>query len=174
MRLKFLKKHLIKPHQIKDKWYLQPLKKILNINELWVFRGKTIKPGFALGLFIAFIPVPGHTIIAILSAARLKINLPATLLGTLICNPLTIAPMFYAAYRLGVYILRLDERDFSFSLSYSWLRDSLSNTWEPLILGSFLMGLFSAVIGYFLMDICWKISINNYLKRKSKENKSTN
>jgi hypothetical protein len=74
--------------------------------------------------------------------------------------------MFYAAYQLGAYILMLDERDFNFSLSFSWLKDSLSNTWEPLLLGSFFLGLFSAIIGYFFIDILWRISIKNYLKKK--------
>ena len=163
---KYLKKYLIKPNQIKDKWYLKPLKKILSTKELWILRGRTIKSGFALGLFIAFIPFPSHTIMAILGAARLKVNLPATILGTLVSNPLTIAPMFYAAYQLGAYILMLDEHDFNFSLSFSWLKDSLSNTWEPLLLGSFFLGLFSAIIGYFFIDILWRISIKNYLKKK--------
>jgi len=168
MRRSFLKKYLIQPDQLKDKWYLRPLKRILTTKALWTLRSKTVKPGFALGLFIAFIPFPGHTIIAILSAVRLNLNLPAMLLGTLACNPFTVGPIFYFAYRLGVYLLQLNEEAFKFSLTYAWLKNSFLDIWEPLLLGSLILGLISAITGYIVMSIFWRISIANYLKRKSR------
>ena len=168
MTHRFLKKYLVQPNQIKDRWYLRPLKKILTTKALWTLRSKTVKPGFALGLFIAFIPFPVHTITAILAAARLNINLPAAILGTLACNPFTVGPMFYLAYRFGAYLLQLNEENFKFALTYTWLKNSFLNIWEPLLLGSFFLGLFSAIIGYIVMGIFWRIGIVNYLKKKSR------
>jgi hypothetical protein len=76
--------------------------------------------------------------------------------------------MFYLAYRFGAYLLQLNEKDFKFALTYTWLKNSFLNIWEPLLLGSFFLGLFSAIIGYIVMSIFWRIGIANYLKKKSR------
>ena len=160
------KKYLIKKDYLEGKWYLRPLNKLLTKRQLWVFKLKTIRSGLAVGAFIAFTPFPGHTIMAILSASRLNLNLPVTILGTLICNPLTIGPMFYFSYRLGIAALGLEEQNFNFSFSLTWLQNSFENVWQPLLFGTFILGLLSAFLCFFAADIIWKFGLAKYLKKR--------
>lgn len=162
------KKYLIKQNYLEGKWYLRPLNKLLTKRQLWVFKLKTIRSGLAVGAFIAFIPFPGHTIMAILSASRLNLNLPVTILGTLISNPLTIGPMFYFSYRLGIDALGLEEQNFNFSFSLTWLQNSFENVWQPLLFGTFILGLSSAFLCFIAADIIWKLGLANYMKKRKK------
>ena len=55
-----------------------------------------------MGLFIAFMPIPGHMIVAIMAALLLRVNIPVAAMAVWVTNPLTVVPIFYLAYRLGV------------------------------------------------------------------------
>jgi|TARA_B110000014_G_C19896477_1_gene463793 hypothetical protein len=163
-----IKQYLFNKNQLEGKWYIKPLANLLTKRQLWIFKLRSIRSGIAVGTFIAFIPFPGHTIMALMTANRLNLNLPATIFGTLICNPFTIGPMFYFSYQLGAYILRLEEQNFSFSFSLYWLQNSFENVWQPLLFGTLILGLLSAFISFITADIIWKLGLANYMKKRKK------
>ena len=49
----------------------------------------------AIGLFVAMLPIPGHTPLALILGLLLRANLPVALLVIWIANPLTYAPVSY-------------------------------------------------------------------------------
>lgn len=69
--------------------------------------------GLALGIFIGILPIMGiqMTVVALL-ALPLRANLKAALAGVWISNPITVIPMYWGYYKLGVLFFP--------SLAVSW------------------------------------------------------
>ena len=148
---------------------MAPFRHLLHDHRLWGIRRRNVVPAFALGLFIAFMPIPSHVMAAILLALVLRINLPVAILATFASNPATIGFMYYFAYRLGANILNVEERPFAFDASFEWLTHTFLTIWQPLLLGCFILGTAAAITGYAVLDVFWRLSIGNY--KTDKRNK---
>jgi uncharacterized protein (DUF2062 family) len=74
--------------------------------------------------------------------------------------------MMYFAYIFGNNILGLNPIYNEFKLNSEWIISALGNIWEPLLVGTLIIGVVSSVIGYFLMHISWKIYAYSRLKRR--------
>lgn len=60
----------------------------------------------------------------------------------------------------------------SIEFTMQWITESLGQIWQPLFLGSFLLGLFSSMLGYLTVQLLWRLSIRQRLKlRASKRQK---
>lgn len=126
-------------------------------------------PAFTLGVFIAFMPTPGHMLIAALLALPMRINIPVASLATLVVNPLTMGPVFYLCYQVGQHLLGLPPQPFEFEMSLDWLGNQFLTIWQPLLLGCLLMGSIAALAAYVGLDMLWRASIADYLaKRRAK------
>ncbi len=145
---------------------MTPFRHLLQDHRLWGIRRRQVVPAFATGLFIAFLPVPGHTLMGALSALALRVNIPVAAISTWVSNPLTMGPMYYFAYRLGVTILGVPPKPFRFELSIDWVTHTLVNIWQPMLLGSLLLGSVASLVGYVALDLLWRTSISNYKTRK--------
>lgn len=171
MPRRFFRKLALKRERFHDHWYLTPFDHLLHDQRLWGVRRRTIVPAFALGLFIAFQPFPGHMLAAALLALAFRINIPIAALTTFVSNPLTIGPMLIFCYKVGHLLLGLPARDISFDLSWEWLADSFIHTWQPLMLGCVLMGSLAALIGYVSLDLLWRASIADYLEKRRRRSR---
>ena len=129
---------------------------------------RSVAGGIWVGLFCAFIPVPGQTLLALLGAVLLKVNVAVALLSVFVTNPLTMGPIFYFCYRVGARMLGITEpMDPDFQLSFDWLQSGLATLWKPLLLGGLVMGLLSACLGFLLVSLIWRISTAyRYSKRR--------
>ena len=125
-------------------------------------------PAFALGLFVAYLPFPGHMLAAALLAIALRVNIAVAVLSTWTINPLTMGPMYYLAFTVGQYLLGQEPRPFEFELSFEWLIDRFVYIWEPLILGCVLLGAILSLLGFVALDLLWRASISDYLARRRK------
>ena len=85
----------MKRQHMRDRWFLAPFQHLLHDHRLWGIRRKTVVPAFALGLFVGFMPFPGHPVWAALAALALRVNVPVAALSTFVSNPLTMGPMYY-------------------------------------------------------------------------------
>jgi uncharacterized protein (DUF2062 family) len=122
-----------------------------------------------IGIFAAFIPLPGQTFIAAALAFWWHANLPISVLTIWISNPLTIGPMFYLTHRLGSFLLGSDPIDFTVSLTWQWFSNIGAQILLPLLTGSLLCGLVLASCGYFAINYLWRWKvIRNWEKRKDK------
>jgi uncharacterized protein (DUF2062 family) len=166
MPRRFFRKFAFKRHHMSEQWFMAPFRHLLQDHRLWGIRRRWVVPAFALGLFIAFLPFPGHTLIAALLALALRVNIPVAAVSTWVSNPLTMGPLYYFAYRLGVTILDIPPKPFSFELSLDWVTHTFVNIWQPMLLGSVLLGSAAAMVGYVVLDLLWRISIGNYKARK--------
>ncbi len=126
-------------------------------------------PAVALGAFFAFLPFPGHPVWASFAALALRVNVPVAALTTFISNPLTMGPMYFLAYRLGAWILGIEPGSFAIEMSIDWVTHTFVNIWQPMLLGSVLLGGVAALLAYVGLDLLWRSSIGNYKTRKRKQ-----
>ena len=133
MPRRFFKKFAIKRHELQNNRLLSrvltPFRNLLHEPRYWGIRRRTVVPALAMGLFVAFIPFPGHPIVATLLALALRINIPVSFIATFISNPLTMGPMYYSAYRLGARLLGVTPTPFEFELSLAWVSEKCWH-WE--------------------------------------------
>ncbi len=168
MPRRFFRKFAVKREWFRRQWYLAPFSHLLNDRNLWGIRRSTVVPAFAIGLFVAFIPLPGHALMAILLALALRVNIPIATVSTLVSNPITMGPMYFLGYRVGFKLLGLEPQPFEFEMSIAWVQESFVAIWEPLLFGCILLGATVAGIGYAGLDLLWRASIADYLERRKK------
>ena len=166
MPRRFFRKFTFKRHELSKQWFLTPFRHLLHDHRLWGVQRRRIVPAFALGLFISFLPFPGHTLIAALAALALRINIPVAAVSTWVSNPATVVPMYYLAYRTGSRLLGWQLQPVQFEASIDWVQHTLVNIWQPMMLGSLLLGSLAALIGFIALDGVWRYSITRYKMRK--------
>jgi hypothetical protein len=76
-----------------------------------------------------------------------------------IANPLTMPAIYYAAYKLGAWLLGTKPLDVEFEASWTWFTQSLDEIWLPLLVGSQVMGIILGIFGYLLIDSLWRNAI---------------
>ena len=166
MPRRFFRKFALKRDYFHGRWYLAPFDHLLHDPNLWGIRRRNVVPALSLGLFLVFMPIPGHMLIAALAALAFRINIPVAVLTTLISNPLTMGPIYFLAYRVGQQLLRLPPQPFTFEFSFEWLTGSFVAIWQPLLLGGVLLGALSAALGYIALDLLWRASLADYLEAR--------
>jgi uncharacterized protein (DUF2062 family) len=161
----------MKRDQARGQWYLSPFDHLLHDPNLWGIRRRTVVPAFALGIFVAMLPFPGHMVTAALLALALRINIPVAAVSTWVINPLIMGPAYYLAYELGAKLLRRTPTPFEFELSFAWLIDGFARVWEPLLLGCVLLGAILSLTGFVVLDLIWRGSISGYLTKRRQRRK---
>src|SRR3954467_1630015 len=159
--MKWLRDHIPTRENIHRHRYLRPFAPHLGQAALWRMTPRSVPRGVALGLFVGIIIPVMHTAIAAILAIPLRANIMITAIFTLVVNPLTIPPIYYAAYRIGSWELHHDaslvnpaaaER-FSGELSrlLFWIHQSSGS----IALGILTIAAVSAAIGYFAASVVW-------------------
>ena len=166
MPRRFFRKFAPKRDFFRGSWFLAPFAHLLHDHNLWGVRRRTVVPAFAIGLFVAFMPFPGHPLIAALVALAFRVNIPVAAVTTFVSNPVTIGPMYLLGHQLGAAILGLEPQPFEFELSLDWLQQKFADNWQPLILGCLVLASTAALLGYVVLDLLWRASIADYLAQK--------
>ena len=153
---------------IRDHKHLRFFGTLLHDPNLWHLNRRSASGAFAIGLFMAFMPVPFQMLFAAAGAELFRVNLPLSVVLVWITNPLTIAPVFYFNYRLGAWLLGtpLHDKGFHFTLSYEWLVNELGRFWEPFLLGCLITGGVSALIGYLAVRGLWRLHLVKYYRSR--------
>lgn len=131
---------------------------------LWHLNRRSAALAVALGLFIAFIPLPIHTLLAAFSAVALRINLPLLVVATWAMNPITVVPLGVLAYKVGVWLMGYPVASLPFEASIKWLGAAVADHWLPFTLGCLVVGIASGVCGYLAVEGLWRF----YLVRRWK------
>lgn len=164
----FLKRRLPHRSQLQKQGGVRLLSEHLHEPGLWHLNRRSSAGGAATGMLCAFIPFPIQTIVSAILAIIFRVNLPLSVIFSLLSNPITIPFIFYFSYRLGAKLLALEEKNLHFTFSWEWMIETLTQTWEPLFLGCFILGSISAVITYFAILLLWRITtIMKWRNRKN-------
>jgi uncharacterized protein (DUF2062 family) len=156
-------------HLWSERWFMRPFKLLLENSAYWSLNRRNVTRAFALGLFFAFVPIPGHMVVAGLLALALRLNVPASLTGTLLVNPFTMVPVYVFCYQIGRLLLGLPSRRFHIEISWQWLAHGLLPIWKPFLLGCAVVGTIAALTGYVLLGGLWHLQlVLSYHRRKDK------
>lgn len=146
---------------------MQPFRVLLEHPVYWSLNRRNVTLAFAVGIFIAFIPLPIHFLIGPVIALILRLNVPAVVAGTLLTNPFTMVPLYLSAYWVGTQLLGVPERHVEFHMTWEWLQTGLLPIWKPFLLGCLVMGVLSALAGYAILGGLWHVTlVMKYHKRK--------
>ena len=168
MPKKIAQRFLPNPHRLKESRLLQMLGPLIEDPYLFHINRKSISLSFFIGLFCAYLPIPGQFLVATGLALWWRANLPLAVSLIWITNPATIAPMFLLSYSLGNLLLVREGQLSSIELSWEWM-GSLGSELLPLVLGSIICGLTLGLTGYFLIRALWRWKvIDNWQKRAAK------
>jgi uncharacterized protein len=156
MPRRFLKRILPDHRTLREKWFMRPFAALLRHPEYWAVRRENVARAFAIGLFVAFIPLPLHSVLAPLAALALRANVPVAFATIWVSNPFTVVPLFFCAYLIGTVILGVPASRFTFELTWEWASRELPFVWRPLLAGSLVMSTVSAALGYFGVHWLWR------------------
>ncbi len=141
-------------------------------HRLWSIRRKTVVPAVALGVFIGFLPFPGHPLWASFGALARRINIPIAALSTFVSNPLTMGPMYFLAYRFGAMLLGVEQEPVEVEMSFEWVTHTFVNIWQPMLLGCAILGGAASLLSYAILDLLWRSSLGSYKSQKRRERDS--
>jgi uncharacterized protein (DUF2062 family) len=166
----FIKKYMPDPEKLKQQKSLQFLGKRLHDPNLWHLNRRSVSLAFAVGLFVAWIPTPGQMAIAAVSAFYFRANLPISVALVWVTNPLTMPPMFYSAYIVGLITLGRDTPGADFEFTIDSVLASLSDIGGPFLFGCLILGIISSTVGYFGMRLFWRtVVIKRWNARKNRK-----
>lgn len=165
-------RHLFKrltpdPSVLKNHKHLRHLGTLLHDENLWHLNRRSVSGGVAAGLFWAMIPIPAQMVAAAFSAIFFRINLPISVALVWLTNPLTMPPVFYFNYLVGTWILGAPPNIGDFQLSIEWIASELDAIWKPLYVGSFVVGVLLAAVGYGGMRIFWRWHVLKRFKERT-------
>lgn len=143
---------------------------ILQEPSLWHINRRSCSGAVAVGLFVAFVPIPFQMLLAALLAIIFRVNILISIPLVWVSNPITIPPIFYFCYRVGIWTLNLETGDFSFEPTMEWLMTSLIHIWQPFLLGCFIVSCVTALTGYLFVQLFWRYHLWQHLKiRKTRK-----
>jgi uncharacterized protein (DUF2062 family) len=90
---------------LRSRW-VRPFAHYFAHPSLWHLNRRSVPRGLAVGLFAAFALPVGQFALAALLAIPLRANVPLAAAATLVSNPITFAPIYIGAYKLGSFMLR--------------------------------------------------------------------
>lgn len=154
MPRKLIQKYLPTPEKIKSIRSLRFLGQRLHDPNLWHLNRRSVALAFAVGLFFAWVPTPTQMAMAAASAFYLRANLPISVALVWITNPLTMPPLFYLAYRVGIWLL--DKPHFGSDFAVETVFSSMADIGGPFLFGCLVLGIAFAGLGYFGVRAYWR------------------
>jgi uncharacterized protein (DUF2062 family) len=143
--------------------FVKPFAHRLESPLLWQMNRRAVARGIALGLFVGFLLPIGQIVLAALLALSLRANVVIAATATLVTNPLTFPPIYFAAYKLGCGILGMEPGEAD---AEHYLLQSLHQIGTPTIAGLLLFALISAITGYAAVHVGWRLYLSRRWRRR--------
>ncbi|MEZ8143524.1 ATP-binding protein [Enterovibrio norvegicus FF-33] len=167
MPRKIFKKFLPRHDVIRKQKALAVFGNLLYDPNLWCLNRRSASGAFAVGLFMAFIPLPSQMIMAAGLAIMFGVNLPLSIALVWITNPITMPVIFYGSYKVGAWLLGTPNIHFHFELTWDFLFSQMNQIGPPFLLGCLVCGIFFAIVGYFGVQGLWRYSVvRSWQKRR--------
>ena len=171
-RMSWITRHIPTRDTIHRYRVLRPFASHLSQPALWRMTRRSVPRGVALGLFVGVIIPFMHTLIAAVLAIPLRANVAVTAAFTLVVNPLTIPPLYYAAYRIGSWELHHEtplvnaaaaER---FSSELSRLLFWIHQASGPIAVGVLSIAAAAALFGYLGAALVWRSWLRSRFRQR--------
>jgi uncharacterized protein (DUF2062 family) len=106
--------------------------------------------------------------IAAVAAFYFRANLPISVALVWITNPLTMPPMFYFAYIVGLWALGQNSPSADFDFNVENILSSLGEIGGPFLFGCLILGVISSALGYFGMKSYWRYYVGKKWTQRNK------
>lgn len=165
MPRKLLRRVLPDPQWMREHNFLAWLGPALHHPRLWHISRGGIALGAAIGIFFGILLPIAQIPAAAMAALAVRANLPVAAACTFVTNPVTFAPVYYLAYRLGLFITgadpSIDPADFNAEADTlrEWLSfwmTKLQSLGVPLLSGLFVLASVLSTTGYLVINWLWR------------------
>jgi uncharacterized protein (DUF2062 family) len=173
-----LRRFLPSRESIQHSRWLRWIGPTLHHPRLWHLNRHGLALGLALGVFFGLLIPLAQIPLSVAAAVALRANVPAAVASTLVTNPVTFGPLYYAAWRLGRAVLGtpvaegelppLPEADEPPSDESWWqlLQRRLMGVGKPLLLGLALMASAVGLLTYFVVSWVWVLKVRWERRRR--------
>ena len=176
-----LRRWLPTPDQVRSNRWLRWLGPSLLHPRLWHMSRRGIAAGAGIGVFFAFLIPIAQIPLSVAAAVALRANIPAAIASTLVNNPLTFPPVYYAAWKVGSALLGEEAKeadapaiagtpatrqpgDTRGAVHRAW--DSFTEVGKPLLLGAVTFACIFGLAAYVLVNGVWHLHVR--LKRRAR------
>jgi uncharacterized protein (DUF2062 family) len=173
---KRFRRFLPDPQTLREHRALRWMGPVLHDRRLWHANRRGVALGLALGVVLGRLVPVAQIFFAAGAALLLRANIPAAVGSTLITNPITFAPMYYAAYHLGAWMLgsanvpmtevELDTVAAETATGLALWVDRLYTVGPPLALGLLTLAASLSVLIYFAVHWTWRLRIVRAWQRR--------
>ncbi|MEE4380993.1 MAG: DUF2062 domain-containing protein [Pseudomonadales bacterium] len=156
MPRKFLQRYLPSREDLSRRGHLGMFGSRVADPDLWHLNRRSVSTAFGVGLFLAFLPLPGQMILAALVAMWLRCNVPVAFFSVWVTNPVTMPPIYFFAYKVGTWVLGVPPQVSELQLSWAWLSARLEQLWMPMLVGCLLCGVVAGTVAWGTMQLFWR------------------
>lgn len=141
---------------------------------LWQWSRRGVALGVALGIFFGLLIPLAQIPLTAAAAIILRVNLPAAAASTLVTNPVTFGPVYFAAYKLGSWITgdttlppSGDSLPVEDGAEDRTLLERIKALGKPLLTGLAVMAFSIGMLTYFVIDWLWRWRTARRWRRRS-------
>lgn len=164
-----MKRWLPTREELRSQRWLQPLAHHFDKEHLWSLDRSSVARAVAIGLFFGFMIPVAQFLFAIGTAIALRAHIAIAAAATLVTNPLTFPPIYWAAYQIGRFILgepedeagalRIESETAALLAKQGFFEGiwtSMQSAGAPLIVGLAAMAVGAAALGFALVWLLWR------------------
>jgi len=159
----WLKGHIPTREQLEHNRWLKPFAKHVLRSDLWRFNRRSVPRGVALGLFVGVMIPLAHFVVATIIAVFIRANIPAALAATFVGFPAIYVFIIAAAYKLGPWLLRVDQLTGVAPISgtmqtteFDHFLQIVTTRGLPTAFGLFAIATVLASLGYVVTSFGWR------------------
>ncbi|MEJ7932098.1 DUF2062 domain-containing protein [Ramlibacter sp. AN1015] len=172
---------------IRHNRWLHWLGPALHHPRLWHLSRRGLAMGVAIGIFFGVLIPIAQIPLSAAAAVVLRANLPGAVASTLVTNPATFGPIYYAAWRLGSALIgepvtgqapqEMPEADVEIEAVVareSWLGRAIGRLMaigRPLLLGLTVLAAASGLAAYALISWVWAVRVR--MRRRNRMRRRT-
>ena len=164
-----LRRLLPDPEHLRAHRWLRWLAPAMQHPRLWRLTRRGVALGVAIGVFFGLLIPIAQIPLSAAAAIVLRANLPTAVASTLVSNPVTYAPLYYAAYRIGGAILgeeapRQDAvpaapREPGAPGWLAYWGNRIAALGRPLLLGMAIMATTAGLAAWLLVTWLWRLKV---------------
>jgi len=145
--------------QIMANRWLRWLHPFLAHPRLWHWSRRGVSLGVAIGIFFGLLIPIAQIPFSAAAAILLRANVPAAAASTLVTNPVTFGPVYYAAYKLGVWLhggeAAAEPPGLGHAPREAGFLARIRHLGLPLITGLAVMATLFGLLSYLLISAVW-------------------
>ncbi len=181
----WFKQHLPTPESVQNNRWLRWMGPSLAHPRLWRMSRKGLALGMSIGIFFGLLVPVAQIPLSALVAVAMRANLPVAMGSTLVTNPITFGPLYYAAYQVGVSIVGTPPKpaadaqevmaqapDPQVVERLGW-RQQLRQLWryltgvgKPLVVGLALFAVLGGFLTYFISSLIWTLGVRRRRRQR--------